>query len=628
MSRYLAHGLIAVAVFVALQITPPTLPISPASTASAEDITEQVQQLIEELGSPEYATRLRARQQLRRMGLEAFDELDRATMHIDNEIAMAAKHLAGSLVVRWFKEYDPPEVRSLLEEYGGQSLDERLRRIEALADLPNRQGLEALVRLARYEPNTRLSSVAALTVLRQTPSGSAEQRSQNSELINQHLRGSERLAADWLRAYAGDLQSGSYAADRWQQLVAEKRQAIDAAATDQADYAMALELVQVSAARAADLGETDAALQLALEHIDLVQPRTSELTEAASWAIDQDLYAFVLELRQIHSSIFEQHPTLLYSVAEAYLVGGQDEAAEAAAKKALRAHSLPETKAQLDALSPASIAETAAARREIAKELQSRGLFAWAEREYETIQDALPTDNLSAAMIRYAHSAMLAEQQRHREAAQVLAPLVERINKDDTFRTALDRTRYLSSLFIASHQLQLGLAAAAEGNLEKARQLLLQAWETDRSQNPDIMIALYHLDGDQAWREKVSGLLERAIRAAEIRVRDMGFQARQMRFLVNQDEALAQYLNEYAWLVANTEGDTQQALQYSLRAVELLPDTPALIDTLARCYFAAGMVDKAIQTQRQAVEFMPHSPAMLRQLEEFQAKAAEEASAQ
>ena len=131
MSRYLAHGSIAVAVVVALSITPTTLPISPASTASAEDVTGQVQQLIEELGSPEYATRLRARQQLRRMGLEAFDELDRATMHIDNEIAMAAKHLAGSLVVRWFKEYDPPEVRSLLEEYGGQTRDERQRRIEA-----------------------------------------------------------------------------------------------------------------------------------------------------------------------------------------------------------------------------------------------------------------------------------------------------------------------------------------------------------------------------------------------------------------------------------------------------------------------------------------------------------------
>ena len=89
-------------------------------------------------------------------------------------------------------------------------------------------------------------------------------------------------------------------------------------------------------------------------------------------------------------------------------------------------------------------------------------------------------------------------------------------------------------------------------------------------------------------------------------------------------ERLAEHYNQYAWLISNTEGDQQQALQYSLRSLELSPNEPALLDTAGRCYFAIGDLENALRVQRRAVKLMPHSPPLTRQLAEFEAAAQSE----
>ena len=96
----------------------------------------EVGELILRLGSDSYATRIRARDKLQRMGLEAFDELHAAQYHEDSEIAAAARFLVSSFLVSWSKETDPPEVRDALNEYGAQDFNERSSRIQRLAELP------------------------------------------------------------------------------------------------------------------------------------------------------------------------------------------------------------------------------------------------------------------------------------------------------------------------------------------------------------------------------------------------------------------------------------------------------------------------------------------------------------
>src|SRR5690606_21432715 len=82
---------------------------------------------------------------------------------------------------------------------------------------------------------------------------------------------------------------------------------------------------------------------------------------------------------------------------------------------------------------------------------------------------------------------------------------------------------------------------------------------------------------------------------------------------------LAEFYNQYAWLISNTEGDKRKALQYSLRSLELVPDEPAQLDTAGRCYFALDDLENALRVQRRAVKLMPHSPPLVRQLAEFEA---------
>jgi hypothetical protein len=77
--------------------------------------------------------------------------------------------------------------------------------------------------------------------------------------------------------------------------------------------------------------------------------------------------------------------------------------------------------------------------------------------------------------------------------------------------------------------------------------------------------------------------------------------------------------NEYAWLVANTEGDVGKALRYSKRSLELSFDSPSYLDTLAHCRAAAGDAAGAFRTQLLAVQRDPHIVTIRRNLERFRA---------
>ena len=57
----------------------------------------------------------------------------------------------------------------------------------------------------------------------------------------------------------------------------------------------------------------------------------------------------------------------------------------------------------------------------------------------------------------------------------------------------------------------------------------------------------------------------------------------------------------------------------SQRACNLTPDYGVYLDTLARCHFSAGHIDKAIELQTRAIKLVPFERSMQRQLEEFQA---------
>ncbi len=64
-------------------------------------------------------------------------------------------------------------------------------------------------------------------------------------------------------------------------------------------------------------------------------------------------------------------------------------------------------------------------------------------------------------------------------------------------------------------------------------------------------------------------------------------------------------LNQFAWLVANTQGDVQAALESSRRSLELIPDDPGYLDTLGRCYFAAGDLEMPLSSSAGLLNWNP-----------------------
>ena len=599
------------------------IPPATAADAGPRSATD-VAALIEQLGADSYATRTRAKEALQRIGLEAFDQLHQAQFHPDSEIAISAKFLISSLLVSWSKESDPPEVRNTLLEYGACSESERSSRIDRLAEFPNRVGLPALVRIASYERSLRLSRRAALTLMQQPMDDDPAARRRNSEQILETLGDNDRQAAEWLRVYAQDLSSGEYSGSRWRQLIADQRQAIDTAATQQASRASVLELVRVCATRAAIAGIPEEAIRLASEHIDLIPPTTRGLVDASNWAIDNGLHAFVLELRDQHARMFAKQPMLLYGAAEAMKVAGESEEADRVAAQASQINPLPVDAEEKAAMQPKEIEEAAKAHREIGNKLAERGLFHWAEREFRLIIDSLDLDSHPAAWARADLAQMLGELERHQDVVDVLRPLIERLEKDSKLKQQLfAMTMFSYAQIRSSAEFHEAMAAIADGNPDEARPLLVRAFQMFPT-NVDILIAMYRLDGDPAWRDLVLRTLQVTTRQVEQSIQDLRDEAR--RFGQRDDGVLSFQLNQYAWLVSNTEGDYQKALDYSLESLEMDQDG-AKLDTCARCYFAIGDFDNAIRMQKRALKLMPHSPPLVRQLAMIEAAKEEQSEA-
>ncbi len=595
-------------------------------TTIANERRVDIAELIEQLGHPSYAVRVRTRETLERIGLQAFDDLHNAQYRSDSEIAMAARYLIGSLLVSWSDESDPPAVREALDEYGAQSESERHNRIDRLAELPGRQGVAALSRLVRFETSLRLSRDAALAIMRGAPPSDRAARLAEADTIVGVLGANPRQASQWLRVYADELREGRYLATAWDTLVAEQRRAIDEAGDVNATRPIVLELVRVSASRAVLLGEADAAFELAAAHLDLIPPVTIEVTNACGWAIDQGLHPLVLRLREKHPAMFGRNPILLYAAAEAVLAGDEGiEAAEAIAEEAAAIESIPRHDSpEAAAMSPKLIEERAQRHREIGAELESRGLFRWAEREYRNIIDALPLDSALAAHARRQLARLLSELLRHRDVVELLEPMIQRSEEDQQYARRLQTQHIDLSRLKSAMWFQRGLAQAASEDADEraaAGQTLLTALELEPD-NVDILIAMYRLDGDELWQADVRRRIRSIATMFDNQIEAMKLQLQARIRFPDLLYRLAEAYNQYAWLISNTEGDQEKALSYSLRSLELVPDQPAQLDTLGRCYFAVGDLENAIRVQRRAVKQMPYSPPLLRQLAEFEAAAA------
>lgn len=607
----------------------------------------EIQELIELLGSDSYATRVRARNRLKRFGLEAFDALRKAQDHSDSEILSAARFLMSSLQVSWSKETDPDEVRKILFEYGGQDETERLGRIELLGNLSENQGVEALARLTRFEPSIPLSRRAAILVLEQPISALSAERLSIADDIESAVGGNDRDGCKWLNAYAADLRRGGFDLSRWSAIVANQRAIVNNGSSDNVTADSVMQLVRKIAGRALEEGQFSAAVELVKENSDLVAQRTRDISEHCNWAIEKGLHPVVLSIYEDNRHLFGENAPLLYSVALSNGELGQQAEADALADRAFAldpfaplpdeseasedGEAKPEKKDGPPAMTDHQREELGKRRLQVAFALRIKGLFPWAEREYRYIFENCKIDMPVAAVARYQLAELYNERLQHHDVVDVLFPVVDRLEKDKAYRSIMAsssiRTRELQSLYKFNRGLAIlqdNQKKADAESMARVKSFLQKAYLDDK-QNIDILIKMYRIEdpNDADWKPTVVRQIAQQRSELELQIGRFEEGLKNDPNSATTKAALAMLLNQYAWLVANTEGDYERAVRSSKRSLELsvnqsASSRSARLDTLARCYFAVGDLPNAIKTQKEAVSLEPNSPQMIRQLKEFE----------
>ncbi len=560
--------------------------------------------LIAELASPEFEARRLAQEQLQAMGLGAFDALLDAQFHPDVEVAHRSRFILRSMSIEWVKESDPKDVKQILRNYGKSDPIDRRPQIESIAQLEDQRGVAALCRLSNYEFDPILSKFAALQIMQLDLSESPNAREQLIRAIDVHARPSQRPASKWLKEYSHYLAAPTESLPQWKRIVEEERQQLqeDSPNTSREMTGM-LCLWYADALRSqAQKEESLAAMR---QSLDYIEPNEMQVRDAAIGLIAREGYEVVDELATRFAEIFAKDPYLCYLHAEA-LKSRPRSAGEAAPleqidKLVARASELAGDDYLLHKL--------------LAVFLVQRGQFDWFEKETRVVlkaTDVLDDDNIEA---RSDLVEILSELERYDDAAEVLKPYIDEL--------ANAGVRDPGPVAARLHHLQ-ARSAAQKRLFDLQKSHLKAAVEADLD-NSDVIIDMYRAEeADTQWKDLTQSYINAAIKNSETKLKEIEADAANGQaidvFEYGPKKRIAIEYNQYAWLIANTTGDLDKAINRSRQSLELYPrrNHSTFQDTLARCYFAKGDFQNAVKYQRKAVKQEPFRPAMKRQLALFE----------
>ncbi len=574
---------------------------------AAIDSQKHIEQLIRQLGSPRYTLRRVAANELRQIGPDAFDQLYAATDDVDPEIAASARYLLQQIPIHWTHSDDSPQVRRIMRTYDDHDGEEHLAHVALLTRLPDGEGVSALCRIARFDRSPLVSRAAALAIIR--PDETQSSGATDAEAIERELGHSTRVASVWLRQWLSQRRDPAAAVEGWLRLVDEESERL-ARNSSQTRGEVVLGLLWNLVGLYHQLGQPQPMMDtvdrmVALETDD---PQQTQI-DLVEWFADHKSWDALDQFLARYGERIERSKRPLYVAALARAEQGQPELAEQLAARA----------AELDVLESFGNLR-------MALQLYVRGQFEWSVREYQNAIDDRPDNSLETMPARVLLADMLHDHGQDGRAAEAIRPLVAEFEKDSNTAKLYERMRQLAlraddwklpglperDTVLTRYHFYLAGDAAQRQDWAQQRAELLEAIEYDET-DADVVIAMYRMpEADAEWR-------------AQVRER-IGALSRQFQQNIDQaadDENAAIACNQWAWLVANTEGDYQKAVEYSRRSLELRPDTPSFLDTLGRCCYAAGDLDNAVKYQRLAIEKSPYLQVMHRQLATFEKALAE-----
>jgi tetratricopeptide (TPR) repeat protein len=557
---------------------------------TAELPQNRVASLIRQLGDEQYSVRQQAQEELAQLGADAFDALVAAEHDDDIEIASRARYLVHLIRIDWVRESDSAQVKELLKDYDSAAEDDRRLCMERLAESTiGEAGLEPLCRLIRFERSPLLSKEGAILILAE-PEPDASAWPQRARIITGALKGSSRSASKWLLAYAKFHVDPETALAEWDKLVSEEL-AVSEPLAAQDESRIQTFLLRKQAEMLLGRKHEEQALAVMRKMIDRESDDTDSLTEFVGWLAKNKAWSVVDDVSKRFERTFNASPKLLYTLAQACKTKGNVELAEQFALKAFRLGA------------DSDDAKALPARFNTAYWLEQTGMMAWSEREYRyVIKHGDQTSPVVAESRNYL-AELLHDEDHDGAAAEVLQGLVEALPKNEELAKMLAARRHpLKSIRSRMFFFQ-ACQFAADGDRGHQIEQLDRAIASDPT-DADVLIALYRLPGqDDKRRAHTLELIRQA--------------TQQFQNELNDDPDNYSVCNEYAWLVGNTEGDLERALECGLKACEIRPDEGGLLDTLAHCYAAKKDFENAVKYQSRAAELEPYSRQIQHALEDY-----------
>jgi hypothetical protein len=572
--------------------------------AEADDA--KIQSLIEQLGDESYQIREEARQRLTDIGPAASDALCNALDHTDPEIASQASYLLRGLQLGLINEGAYPAAKAFLANFHVRPHVERIRRIRELAYLDDDCNLTIWSRLARYAVDEREAKAAALEMIRLPWNWDDKTGIVRQAALQKLVPESKRSAVRWVRAYAAVMTDPTKRAEQFGEFAAAESKLLETAPERTSPtIVQRLLRLQIDALEAAGrVGETAA---LVGQMVELESGEPPSLFPLQRFLLDRQDYARLGQLTKRLEAELETNPVAFYYLAEAERAQNHAAAAAELAEKAAKAHgSTP-----LESLV-------------VAEQLTNLGLDVYADEVYrKCIEDAKGMDPVLAALISISYSEHLHDRGRDDEAASTRFPIAAYLA---TFKEK-SAERYLAS----ANEYQFDLkefrartyyyvACARERQHDAPGQLnSLHAALNELPTDEDSLIMLYHLpklaDVD---RKLLKDSLPRAIKKNREK-------------LSNSDKGIS--YNQFAWIVGNTEGDMDEAINLGQLAVnekikyvligaeDEWPKVGGVYDTLAHCYAGKGDFAKAASTQSVAHRLDPYSQQIKHKLDYFMSEA-------
>jgi len=600
----------------------PVLVAADAARAGSETSAAEIAALVAALGDDDYARRESAAARLSAIGVQAIDPLlAAAELSGDLEIALRARWLVDTIPLE--TDRDPPEVAQLLEKFKRGGLTERVQVMHRLLRVDDDGGIEPLARLLRLERSPLGSRVAAALLAREWQPDDPSWPGMRDRILA-GLGGSTRPAASFLRAVCGfsaattpeargrAIEAATDAIGQLERSGGESAAADVPAGPQEGRTAggtdgigettlriferCRLQMLLAAGRREDALAASRALLLGAVTPQKDADTVGEETAVALVWLVERGLPEAVDILAAERPALLADDPLVAYAA-------GVAERARGAADRA-------------DARAAAAFANPAGTPAEFVDRLQTAVMLAkwgaadWAAREYTSLMDdpKTPPGQFALAAIMFAE--FLHEQEREGEAADCLERLMEgrrgdgkpRAEGGDAILQQIGRdpaaTRSRMHFFRSCAAALAGDAAARRNAIEAS----LKAYGRD----VDALIALYGLpDNSPKQKEQARDRVRRALVQIDNEIQAL------------PDESNG--YNEYAWLVANTEGDIQKATRYSKQSLNKSFDSSSYLDTLAHCQAAAGRTAAAVRTQSLALRQEPHNRAIRKNLERFQA---------